>query len=159
MNYHIVRTNETIGAIALTYNFSIDEIKSINNHIRTWEKLIPGTKLRLPEIPEMLNNELTDVEPFIEDYYPKINFDINKPVEDEEITEPVSVVHDKEEIEENKKSDAKIKTNNFQQAHPNYPYYPYGYAYPVYPYQYYSYPNYQRVYYNNRNQNVKRPSK
>lgn len=53
-----------------------DEIQTLNQHISNWHKLIPGTKLRLPDIPETLKNELDDVEPFIEDYYPKI--DISK---------------------------------------------------------------------------------
>lgn len=75
MNYHIVRMNETVDKIALTYNLSVSEIKNLNQHIRDWDQLIAGTKINLPAIPEVLKDELNDVEPFIEEYYPKI---INK---------------------------------------------------------------------------------
>ena len=71
MNYHIVRTNERVSDIAQAYNLSVDEIKDINNHIRSWRNL-SGTKLKLPAIPEQIRVELDDSEPFIEDYYPKI---------------------------------------------------------------------------------------
>ena len=73
MNSHIVRVNEKLDKIARIYNLNIDEIKKINTHIRDWDNLIPGTKLRLPEISEILNNEIDNVEPFIEEYYPRIN--------------------------------------------------------------------------------------
>lgn len=72
MVQHIVRMNETIEKIALTYNLNISEIKNINQHIRDWDKLVAGTKLNLPSIPEIVKDHLNDVEPFIEDYYPKI---------------------------------------------------------------------------------------
>jgi LysM repeat protein len=75
MNYHIVRTDEKISDIAQIYNLSVNEIESINAHIRSWDKLIPGTKLRLPAIPEQVRLEVDDTEPFIEDYYPKISVD------------------------------------------------------------------------------------
>ena len=72
MNTHIVRVNEKIERIAQIYNLSIEEIKKINTHIRDWNNLIPGTKIRLPEISEEINNEIDCVEPFIEEYYPRI---------------------------------------------------------------------------------------
>ena len=56
--------------------FTVDEIKKINTHIRDWNNLLPGTKLRLPEISDMLNDEIDNVEPFIEEYYPRIEKDI-----------------------------------------------------------------------------------
>ena len=73
MNFHIVRTNETIEDIALLYNVDIEEIKENNKHIRIWDNLSPGLKIRLPEISESLATEIDDVEPFIEDYYPKLS--------------------------------------------------------------------------------------
>ncbi len=72
MNYHIVRNGETIDKIAVIYNLEIIEIKEANPHIRSFDNLVPGLKLRLPEIPESVAIELNDVEPFIEDYYPKL---------------------------------------------------------------------------------------
>lgn len=72
MGQHIVRMNESIGKIALTYNLTIEEIKNINQHIRNWDNLVAGTKLNLPSIPEIVKDDLNDVEPFIEDYYPKL---------------------------------------------------------------------------------------
>ena len=48
--YHIVRMNEKLEQIALTYNLSVEEIKSNNQHIRDWGKLVAGTKLILPAI-------------------------------------------------------------------------------------------------------------
>ena len=80
MIIHIVRPNETIESIAKAYNLSVNEIISINPHFRSWEHLAPGAKLRIPEIPEYIQDEIDEVDPFIEDYYPKINIDeiINK---------------------------------------------------------------------------------
>ena len=72
MRYHIVRTTDTIDRIASIYNMTIQEIKNSNEHISDWRKLIPGTKIRLPAIPDHVRDELEDTEPFIEDYYPKL---------------------------------------------------------------------------------------
>ena len=69
---HIVRVNENVERISQIYNLSVEEIKKINTHIRDWNNLIPGTKIRLPEISEQINNEIDNVEPFIEEYYPRI---------------------------------------------------------------------------------------
>ena len=55
MTFHIVRMNEKIEKIALNYQLDIDEIKSNNKYIKDWNHLIPGTKLRLPEISNVLN--------------------------------------------------------------------------------------------------------
>lgn len=161
MNYHIVRTNDTIESIALIYNFSVEEIKSINNHIRNWMKLIPGTKLRLPEIPEIINNELTDIEPFIEDYYPKLNYESIKSTNEDETIIPVDLMTE-ESLEKNSpKQDEKMKKSNTLKVNPYYQYYPYyqyGYGYQVYPYQFYPLPNsnYQRS--QKPNQKKQRPS-
>ena len=46
LNSHIVRVNEKIERIANLYNLTVDEIKKINTHIRDWNNLLPGTKLR-----------------------------------------------------------------------------------------------------------------
>ena len=73
MNYHIVRTNEKLESIAKLYNYTINEIKDLNRHITSWNNLIPGTRIKLPAIPDAIVEELNDTEPFIEDYYPKID--------------------------------------------------------------------------------------
>lgn len=135
MNYHIVRTNETIEKIALLYNLSVTEIKSINQHITAWHNLIPGTKLRLPEIPENVSLELSDVEPFIEDYYPKITKE--PPVNPEEPKEVPRTPDEAETIPVSAESQGDQAAEPPKQNGPIYQpyYYPYGY-YP-YPYAYY----------------------
>ena len=128
MNYHIVRTNESIEDIALIYNLDIDEIKETNKHIRVWENLTPGLKIRLPEISESLAIELDDVEPFIEDYYPKLS-PLIKEEEKVEKEEVIPLV--KEQNIEIQKS----------QQPKNFYYYPYYYnSY----FQYYRYYNKRR---------------
>ena len=128
MNYHIVRTNESIEDIALIYNLDIDEIKETNKHIRVWENLTPGLKIRLPEISESLAIELDDVEPFIEDYYPKLS-PLIKEEEKVEKEEVIPVVKE-QNIEIQKPQQPK-----------NFYYYPYYYN----PYfQYYRYYNKRR---------------
>lgn len=145
MNYHIVRTNERVSDIAQAYNLSVDEIKDINNHIRSWEKLIPGTKLKLPAIPEQIRVELDDSEPFIEDYYPKIAVEELKAVGIAKSSEETKEVSPKEEETPSvtKTVSPKLKTTtapkpvNSQQRPP----YPYYYYYNPY-YPYYAYQNY-----------------
>lgn len=73
MNYHIVRTNEKLENIASLYNYTVNEIKDLNRHITSWNNLIPGTRIKLPPIPDSIVEELNDTEPFIEDYYPRID--------------------------------------------------------------------------------------
>ena len=68
MNFHIVRTNETLKDIGLIYNIDEDEIKEANKHIRIWENLSPGLKIKLPEIPDSLALELDDVFFFFKDF-------------------------------------------------------------------------------------------
>lgn len=110
MNYHIVRMNETLEKISLIYNLDINEIKDINYHVRDWNKLVPGTKIILPAIPESTRSELDDVEPFIEEYYPKIEYQTTPIVEennleDQLIPEPEIVAKAEVEIESKKSED------------------------------------------------------
>ena len=103
MNTHIVRVNEKIEKIASLYHLNIEEIIKMNKHIQDWDHLIPGTKIRLPEISEMVQIELDNTEPFIEEYYPKIDVDtIKDNVQEKEITVENSVDIKKEETEEKK---------------------------------------------------------
>ena len=72
MKFHIVGNGESINDILDGYDISFDELKNENKHIRIWNNLIPGTKLKIPVLTETIIEEINEVEPFIEDYYPKI---------------------------------------------------------------------------------------
>ncbi len=125
INYHVIKAGETLKRIALSYNLETGEITKINQHISNWERLVPGTKIRLPSISNQLSEEIDEVEPFIEDYYPKIEL----PIKEEKIE--VS-----EEVKEEKtlnKSSAKKKTNHYRPPMYN-PYYMYPYMYNNYYY-------------------------
>lgn len=76
MKFHIVRNGETLEDILYIYNIKKDELVENNKHIRVWDKLIPGTKLKIPSIPEAVDLEVTDMEPFVEDYYPSLSEDV-----------------------------------------------------------------------------------
>lgn len=145
MFYHIVRMNETIEKIALTYNLDVVEIKNINQHIRKWDNLVAGTKLNLPTIPEGVKDDLNDVEPFIEDYYPKLlNLNDSNLVEEDVMKTDVIISQNKENnnepigqspqkkdivkpIKEVKNNNSSIYYNGYNPFYP--PYYPY---YPPY---------------------------
>lgn len=75
MKFHIVGNNESIQDILNSYELTLDELKNENKHIRVWNYLIPGTKLKIPVLTEAMNEELNEMEPFIEDYYPKIKIE------------------------------------------------------------------------------------
>ena len=72
MKFHIVRNGEAIDDIVFMYGLEPDELKKENKHIRSWDNIIPGTKLRIPTIPEAVELDVISMEPFIEDYYPKL---------------------------------------------------------------------------------------
>lgn len=135
MNCHIIRTNETLKDIGLIYNIDENEIKEANKHIKVWENLTPGLKIKLPEIPDSLALELDDVEPFIEDYYPKLDLLIKEKevdVIDSHKTNPV----EKETFQ---------KTSSKAYQYPYYYYYPpYGFNYQVRGYYNYYQPSKKR---------------
>lgn len=135
MNYHIVRTGESLDKIAYGYNLDIEEITRINKHISNFQKLIPGTKIKLPEISNELAEELDEVEPFIEDYYPKIEIPVT-----EEKEEVLSTEEEKPMVKEPDKKPTKNK-QQYINYNPYY-YYPYPYGYNNY------YMNYYRSYKN-----------
>ena len=126
MNYHIIKAGETIKMIAKNYELLEDEIINNNRHITNWDKLIPGTRLKLPNISEKLADEIDEVEPFIEDYYPKLS-PLYKEEKIEEEVIPV-VVEKKEQSE---------KDNTIKQYH-------------YYPHYYNPYFQYYRYYYQRR---------
>lgn len=113
MNYHIIKAGESIKMIAKNYELLEDEIIKNNKHITNWDKLIPGTRLKLPNISEKLADEIDEVEPFIEDYYPRIEV----PIKEEYVEEPIQTTP--------------LKPNNdkLKNKIPNPYYYPY-YTYP-----------------------------
>lgn len=133
MTFHIVRMDEKIERIALNYQLDIDEIKAHNKYIKDWDHLIPGTKLRLPEISIALNEELDNYEPFIEEYYPKLsnnyeNFnDVN-----------VDMVSINNVIKNNNQKNNKV-INQSLVLPKNNTYYPYSNYYFGYPYTSYYY--------------------
>lgn len=152
MGQHIVRMNETIDKIVLTYNLTIEEIKNINQHIRSWDNLVAGTKLNLPSIPEIVKDDLNDVEPFIEDYYPKL-LNLNGITSNEEnvIKTDVKISQEEKNNEEigqipQEVNETKVKEVNSLKK----PIYYNGY-YPPYPPYYPYYPPY-----NLRKRNIKK---
>ena len=133
MTFHIVRMDEKIERIALNYQLDIDEIKAQNKYIKDWDHLIPGTKLRLPEISIALNEELDNYEPFIEEYYPKLsnNYENLNDVN-------VDMVSINNVIKSNNQKNNKV-INQSLVLPKNNTYYPYSNYYFGYPYTSYYY--------------------
>ena len=133
MTFHIVRMDEKIERIALNYQLDIDEIKAHNKYIKDWDHLIPGTKLRLPEISIALNEELDNYEPFIEEYYPKLsnNYENFNDVD-------VDMVSINNVIKSNNQKNNKV-INQSLVLPKNNTYYPYSNYYFGYPYTSYYY--------------------
>jgi hypothetical protein len=75
MKFHIVCEGETLERIAFLYSLSEEELQKENKHIRVWNRLIPGTKLKIPIISEVIDQDVSSMEPFVEDYYPKLKLD------------------------------------------------------------------------------------
>mgnify|MGYP004732052813 CR=1 FL=1 len=151
MKFHIVRNGETLEKIMFLYQVKEDELKEANRHIKNFKSLIPGSKLRIPIISEAIDNDVLEMEPFVEDYYPK-EIEEKEDVKELKMEEEIRFT-DKDEIDnkdeiilgENKKEDKNIeKTNkkkdNKQHRLSYYPYYyydPYTRRYYVYYYPYY----------------------
>jgi len=117
MIYHIIKPGETIKLIANKYNLTENEIIRINPHFRSWENLAPGAKLRIPELSESVLDEIDEIEPFIEDYYPKINL--------EEILQKVNKEPEQNEESKNMINEKPKKMVNKINSYYYYPYYPY----------------------------------
>lgn len=156
MKFHIVRNHETIKEILNTYSLTINELKEYNRHIKEWNKLIPGTKLKIPIINESVEQDMIDMEPFIEEYYPRndepifqnsegfeenqYDKDIDKIDDLEEVKEKISENKTNEGIKEinEKKDEQKIKENEYknkneQRSNISYIWYqPYPVYYPIY---------------------------
>lgn len=112
MKFHIVGTNESIQEIIDAYDITLEELKKENKHIRVWNNLIPGTKLKIPVITESMNEELNSTEPFIEDYYPKIRIDNEKYETLNEELEEVKIDQTQENVIEEVNKEEPIKEFN-----------------------------------------------
>lgn len=138
MKFHIVQMGETIEEIIFLYNLTRQELIEENRHIKKWDKLIPGTKLKIPVITEAIDEEVMEMEPFVEDYYPKMKN------EDEEVFEEINkkeVEVQEEVIEEKVVEEKELPYQNSvrsvrRKVYPNYRYYYPWMIYPYYPYRY-----------------------
>lgn len=84
MKFHIVQIGETLDKILFLYDLNRDELVEENRHIKNWNKLIPGTKLKIPTVSQTIDSEIMEMEPFVEDYYPKISSEIEEESEENE---------------------------------------------------------------------------
>lgn len=84
MKFHIVQIGETLDKILFLYDLNKDELIEENRHIKNWGKLIPGTKLKIPTVSQTIDSEIMEMEPFVEDYYPKISSEIEEKTEEDE---------------------------------------------------------------------------
>ena len=104
MKFHIVGNGESIDDILNGYDITFDELKNENKHIRIWNNLIPGTKLKIPVLTEAIVEEINEIEPFIEDYYPKIKVEeeeytlVEKQIEDDIKLDYINENNDQSEI-------------------------------------------------------------
>lgn len=145
MTFHIVRMDEKIEKIALNYQLDIEEIKTYNKYIKDWNHLIPGTKLRLPEISNTLNEELDNYEPFIEEYYPKLSNNYANFENDNDNIEMVSDVIEENDIPKEKDTKKINQTLVLPKSNTYYPYQNYYFNYP-----------YNRYYYDTRNRSKRK---
>ena len=61
MKFHIVGNGETVEDILRGYDLTIEELKNENKHIRIWNKLIPGTKLKIPILSEAIIEDINTI--------------------------------------------------------------------------------------------------
>lgn len=124
MKFHIVRNQETTKEILQIYSLSINELKEVNRHVRDWNKLIPGTKLKIPIINEAIEQDIIDMEPFVEDYYPRNDEPLFKEEQENQdnivIEEAINEIEEETtkaiiEKEDQKLEEEKIKDNNINQ--------------------------------------------
>lgn len=103
MKFHIVRSGETLEKIMFMYEVTEDEIKEVNKHIKNFRNLIPGSKLKIPTITENIDEEIMEMEPFVEDYYPKNDYEEEQEVmlePEEPLVEVESPLKDENEVKE-----------------------------------------------------------
>lgn len=118
MKFHIVGNGENVDDILKGYDLTIDELKSENKHIRIWNNLIPGTKLKIPVLSESLVEDINEIEPFIEDYYPKIKIE-NETQEIKEVLDFKEEESINQEIIEENNSEHKTEQPNENKSYIN----------------------------------------
>lgn len=144
MKFHIVRSGETLEKIMFMYEVTEDEIKEVNKHIKNFRNLIPGSKLKIPTITENIDEEIMEMEPFVEDYYPKNDYEEEQEVmlePEEPLVEVESPLKDENEVKEvqidiNKETRESLSKEKEkpEKASPKHKlnYYPYYYYNPYY---------------------------
>lgn len=144
MKFHIVRSGETLEKIMFMYEVTEDEIKEVNKHIKNFRNLIPGSKLKIPTITENIDDEIMEMEPFVEDYYPKNDYEEEQEVmlePEEPLVEVESSLKDETEVKEvqidiNKETRESLpkEKEKPEKASPKHKlnYYPYYYYNPYY---------------------------
>ena len=108
---------ETLEKIAFLYQLEEEELKKENKHIRIWEHLVPGIKLKIPTISESVEQDISTMEPFIEDYYPKLKLDISDYQESQQVKKeyPTEVVVQANEPEKKIPEIEMIKSTSSQE--------------------------------------------
>lgn len=155
MKFHIIQVDETLDKILFLYDLNKDELMEENRHIKKWDKLIPGTKLKIPIISSTVDSEIMEMEPFVEDYYPKNNLEnevksekyeekiVYQNIENEEKKDLILNENKQKELNDKQKEldERSIKDEKKQIPYQNYRYYYINprpnYVYPIYYYPIY----------------------
>lgn len=127
MIIHIVRPNEKVDSIMNHYMISKNELISNNGHINDWNNLIPGVKIRIPEITKEILEVLDESEPFVEEYYPKQEEKEKKIINDDDSNKNIYKDHNEDIKSEEKNDDQidkKMVIDRSKITFPGYYYYP-----------------------------------
>ncbi len=112
MIFHVIQQNEKLEDILNIYDITLSELEEYNQHISNIKQIIPGMKLRIPNNSIDSINEIEEVTPFIEDYYPTYDDSIIKKVDDNILVEKEkSNVDIKKAIAINNKKSNHLETN------------------------------------------------